>query len=382
MPVAPLPPTTSPGTQCDCRREALPDHLKDRIHFTDCCWLWFGNATKADQRTGKEYGLLHFAATTTRAHRATYEVLRETRLDQTDVIHHRCRQTLCVHPCHLLVTDSAGNAFFERLAVCCSGRHPLHHSNRAKYGQCRACMREYKRRRKWSQQGKPTPIVGSVEAEYLGCRCDNGVLCPLHPGDRTLPRRIRIPLVGTLTCCADVAATRPHRGPTPRGSANAMTALTEEDVEDIRRRSAHGEDAQLLAAEFGMTRHNLNRILRGKTWGHVGGPTKPTMRRYTPTHEEIENLRRLYRQIRRGIGNAETERSSAPFADFAAKLVARGAVRSALSRALGLHPNAVGLFLARRESRCPLHTPAAVAGRPEPPTRPHNVPHPTRDTTT
>jgi hypothetical protein len=25
--------------------------------------------------------------------------------------------------------------------------------------------------------------------------------------------------------------------------------------------------------------------------------------------------------------------------------------------------------------RCPLHTPAAVAGRPEPPTRPHNVPH-------
>lgn len=56
------------------------------------------------------------------------------------------------------------------------------------------------------------------------------------------------------------------------GVANRNAVLTEANVVDIRERFACGATPTELAAEFGITGSNLNRILRGVTWSHVGGP--------------------------------------------------------------------------------------------------------------
>lgn len=53
------------------------------------------------------------------------------------------------------------------------------------------------------------------------------------------------------------------------GKANPKAKLTEAEVVEIRRRAANGENRERLAAEFGVNRSSIFRIIAGKQWAHI-----------------------------------------------------------------------------------------------------------------
>ncbi len=59
------------------------------------------------------------------------------------------------------------------------------------------------------------------------------------------------------------------KGRMAHGSAHLRSKLTEEQVADILRRCAAGERQMDLAAEYGVGRAAVNRIVLGYTWRHV-----------------------------------------------------------------------------------------------------------------
>ncbi|MEU3452122.1 HNH endonuclease signature motif containing protein [Micromonospora sp. NPDC006766] len=59
----------------------------------------------------------------------------------------------------------------------------------------------------------------------------------------------------------------------PRGSARTQAKLNESAVLSIRTRFAAGELSTHLAAEYGIADSLVSRIVNGRAWHHVGGPT-------------------------------------------------------------------------------------------------------------
>lgn len=55
----------------------------------------------------------------------------------------------------------------------------------------------------------------------------------------------------------------------PRGETQWLAKLTEDQVREIRRRSAEGAGRTELAAEFGVARTNILKIVQRVTWKHV-----------------------------------------------------------------------------------------------------------------
>lgn len=60
-----------------------------------------------------------------------------------------------------------------------------------------------------------------------------------------------------------------HAGGTSRGEANPRSRLCDDDIRTIRRRHAAGETSLALAAEFGLTKRNINLIVSRQRWAHV-----------------------------------------------------------------------------------------------------------------
>jgi hypothetical protein len=61
----------------------------------------------------------------------------------------------------------------------------------------------------------------------------------------------------------------------PKGEDNSHAKLTEQEVIAIRQRFARGELIRRLAVEYQVTVSTLSNIVNGRTWKHVGGPTRP-----------------------------------------------------------------------------------------------------------
>ncbi len=55
----------------------------------------------------------------------------------------------------------------------------------------------------------------------------------------------------------------------PVGSAKKLAKLTEAVVRECRRRFAAGEQQDVLAAEFGVSKPTMHKAIIGKTWQHV-----------------------------------------------------------------------------------------------------------------
>ncbi|MFE9337723.1 HNH endonuclease [Streptomyces sp. NPDC007063] len=68
---------------------------------------------------------------------------------------------------------------------------------------------------------------------------------------------------------ADNSADRNSRGRTARGSRSGTAKLTEQQVTEIRARAAAGHLHRLIAADYGISRPNVSRIVNGKGWRHV-----------------------------------------------------------------------------------------------------------------
>lgn len=68
---------------------------------------------------------------------------------------------------------------------------------------------------------------------------------------------------------ADNMTDRAERGGDPAGSRNGNSKLTEAQVAEIRKRAAAGELHRALAAEYGVSRSNVTRIVGRGGWKHV-----------------------------------------------------------------------------------------------------------------
>lgn len=104
--------------------------------------------------------------------------------------------------------------------------------------------------------------IGPIPAGKVVChRCDNpSCVNPAHL------------FVGTQ---ADNLADMVSKGRSQRGERHHRARLTASDVRAIRRRARQGEPRADLAVEFGTSLSNLNGIVRGNRWKHVGlEPTK------------------------------------------------------------------------------------------------------------
>lgn len=60
----------------------------------------------------------------------------------------------------------------------------------------------------------------------------------------------------------------------PKGESNSHAKLTEAQVIQIRNRFSRGELIVRMAAEFGMDVTSVSKIVNGRSWRHVGGPTR------------------------------------------------------------------------------------------------------------
>lgn len=128
----------------------LKIRFEDKINKTDSCWIW--TASKTDQN----YGVIWLNKKYVKAHRVSY-MLYKGNLDDTLVIDHLCRNTLCVNPDHLeQVTQSEnvrrGNAGkknnAQRKKTHCPKGHQYSRITKDGYRQCGICRSEQQMRYK------------------------------------------------------------------------------------------------------------------------------------------------------------------------------------------------------------------------------------------
>jgi hypothetical protein len=81
---------------------------------------------------------------------------------------------------------------------------------------------------------------------------------------------------------ADNVADKVHRGRQPVGSRNGRSKLTEDQVEEIRRRVALGESYRAIGRQFGVDHGSVRQIAIGKTWTSSRLPTYGEVRTPVP----------------------------------------------------------------------------------------------------
>lgn len=135
----------------------IQDRLLQKIKpLHNGCWRW------TDSLIMKGYGGLKVNGRMIRAHRAFYELFKES-IPPKLTIDHLCRHTWCVNPDHLeAVTNKEnilrgnGAAAINALKVQCINGHPFNKDNTyiAKNGHrvCRECARRANRTWYWNQK--------------------------------------------------------------------------------------------------------------------------------------------------------------------------------------------------------------------------------------
>ena len=76
--------------------------MRDRVEFTDGCWLWSGGDN------GRGYGRVYGAGRSHYPHRLAYEFTNGP-IPANMVVDHLCRNPRCVNPDHLEVVTSREN---------------------------------------------------------------------------------------------------------------------------------------------------------------------------------------------------------------------------------------------------------------------------------
>ncbi|MDO9713450.1 HNH endonuclease [Paracraurococcus lichenis] len=105
------------------------------------------------------------------------------------------------------------------------------------------------------------------------------------------------------------AAGRLERGTVLRGAQLHNAVLTETQVTKIRHEYAGGATTTELAENYGISRQNVNNIVRHRSWREVGGPPAPAHRRKRQGEKLDErSVRDLRKAFSDGVSKAELAR--------------------------------------------------------------------------
>jgi hypothetical protein len=153
-----------------------------------------------------------------RAHRWSWEIANKQRVPEGRWVLHRCDNPPCVRPDHLFLGDPKAN-IADMLA-----------KGRGLTG------------RKFPGKG----LKGDLNPSHL------------HPETRARGER-------------HGSRTHPEKflGQSSPGEANGNARLTEMAVRELRHLFAEGADREELASRYAITRSHVNRIVSGRSWGHL-----------------------------------------------------------------------------------------------------------------
>ena len=90
---------------------------------------------------------------------------------------------------------------------------------------------------------------------------------------------------------AENAAHRLLDGTQQRGEGTGTSILTELEVLEIRQAHAAGATQYELSREYGVANQTISKVVRGKTWAHVGGPIWQGGQRKALSVSEIEEIK-------------------------------------------------------------------------------------------
>jgi len=147
-------------------------------------------------------------------------------------------------------------------------------------------------------------------------------ICVLHACDNPSCQRPDHLFLGTIADnIADmdakgrrVTVSNPSYAPKVWGSKHHRATITESDVVEIRRLYSEGETVSALTKTYGMSRGNMQRLLRGKNWKHV--PGVPEIRDFRHLVQGSANVHsRLspeqVQEIRRRCANGDDKKAMA-----------------------------------------------------------------------
>ena len=108
------------------------------------CWIWNGNLSGG--RDGCSYGFFWSGEHMLLSHRFAYQTWVGP-IPETYQVHHKCHNTRCVNPEHLVAVTPEVNQEYEYTdQTTCNKGHPYNLLNtrlyRGKYRECRVCARE------------------------------------------------------------------------------------------------------------------------------------------------------------------------------------------------------------------------------------------------
>ena len=110
--------------------------------------------------------------------------------------------------------------------------------------------------------GKQCMVHRLVAEAFIGPCPDGHIVCH-GPGG---PLDNRLENVSYGTHAKNLGEDRRRDGTLPQGSRNHNAKLTEEQVVEIKRRTANGESRASLARAFGVRPENISHIALGRNW--------------------------------------------------------------------------------------------------------------------
>lgn len=117
---------------------------------------------------------------------------------------------------------------------------------------------------KLNQQGKTVSAHRAVWKELVGPITPGVFLC--HTCDRPNCVKPAHLYEGSQRTNMDDMI---RRGRSTKGERHPMVRLSEKQAKEILRRGKAGERQSLIAAEFGISSVQVNRIVTGQRWGHL-----------------------------------------------------------------------------------------------------------------